>query len=122
MLETPATTGGIPDPAEAELVFGELRGRRIGWWHDAGNAARLHALGAVDAQEWLARLGARTEGLTLSDWSPSAARMPPGSGTVDWRALRSQASASMERVLRLDPIHPPALLEDALREASALGF
>jgi sugar phosphate isomerase/epimerase len=119
-LETPSRAGGLPRPEEAEAVFAELPGRRVGYWHDAAHAARLDALGAVPAGEWLARLGPRAAGVTISDWTPSAAGLPPGAGTVAWTALRAQLGSSMTRVLRLDASFPAALLDDALREARSL--
>lgn len=122
LLATPASISGFPTPAEAESVFGELPGRRIGYWHDAARAARLAALGAVPAEEWLARLGPRAAGLTISDWSPSAACLPPGAGVVAWGTLRGQITDAMPRVLRVDPSFPAPLLADSLREAASLGF
>ena len=122
LLETPSATSGFPLPAEAETVFGELPGRRVGYWHDAGNAARLDALGVLPAEEWLTRLGRRAAGVTISDWSPMASHLPPGAGVVDWPALRAQLSAPMILVLRLDPAFPAPLLADAVREARAMAF
>jgi sugar phosphate isomerase/epimerase len=122
LMETPASTSGFPLPDEAEIVFGELPGRRLGYWHDAGHAARLAALSAVPAQEWLSRLGPRAGGATIVDWSPSGGGLPPGAGVVEWAALRGQLTAAMPRVLRLDPSFPAPLLADALREAASLGF
>jgi len=122
LLETPARASGLPRPDEAEAVFAELPGRRLGWWHDAAHAARLHALGAVPADEWLARLARRTGGVTISDWAPSGSGLPPGAGTVAWPALRAQLGSSMIRVLRLDASFPAPLLDDALREAQSLGL
>ncbi len=118
-LETPSRASGFPRPDEAEVVFGELPGRRIGYWHHAAHAARLAALGAVRAEEWLARLGSRAAGVTISDWSPSASALPPGAGVVAWTALRAQLTAAMPRVLVLDPSFPAPLLADAVREAAA---
>ena len=122
LLATPSSISGFPTPGEAESVFGELPGRRIGYWHDAARAARLAALGAVPAEEWLARLGSRAGGVTISDWSPSAACLPPGAGVVEWTTLRSQITDAMPRVLRADPSFPAPLLADAVREAASLGF
>lgn len=116
LLETPSTAAGLPTPAEAEHVFDDLRGRRLAWWHDPAHAARLGMLGLVDPGEWLARLGPRTRGMTISDWSPSGGRTPPGTGLVAWDALRDQASPSWVRVLRLEPEYPAALLVDAARD------
>jgi hypothetical protein len=122
LLATPSSIAGLPAPEEAETVFGELPGRRIGYWHDAAHAARLAALGAVPAEEWLARLGARAAGVTVCDWSPSAPCLPPGAGVVAWTALRGQLTAAMTRVLRADPSWPAPLVADALREAASLGL
>jgi sugar phosphate isomerase/epimerase len=121
-IETPSSLGGFARPAEIETVFDELPRRRIAYWHDAGHAARLAAFGVVPAEEWLARLGPRASGVTISDWSPSAADLPPGAGVVDWRAPRPQLTAVVPRVLRLAPSLPAPLLTDALREARSLGL
>jgi hypothetical protein len=122
LLETPSRASGFPRPDEAEVVFGELPGRRIGYWHDAAHAARLAFLGVLPAEEWLARLGRRAVGVTICDWSSTADGLPPGAGVVDWTALRGQLTDAMPRVLRLDTSFPAALLADAVREAAALGM
>jgi len=122
LLETPSSPLGLALPEEAELVFNEFRGRKLGYWHDSGHAARLAVLGMSQQDEWLGRLGHVTHGVTLSDWSPIAERMPPGSGLVQWRQLRFQVKEGMFRVLALDPEYPSPLIDDTLREVGNLGF
>jgi len=122
LLATPSSSSGFPLPDEAETVFDELPGRRVGYWHDAEHAARLAALSVVPAEEWLARLGPRAGGVTLADFSLAAGGLPPGAGVVDWTTLRGQLTAAMSRVLRLDASFPAPLLADALREARSRGF
>jgi len=122
LLETPDSPLGLPLPDEAEIVFAELPGTKIGYWHDSGHAARLAVLGAAPQDEWLGRLAPATRGVTLADWSPIADRMPPGSGSVQWRSLRFQVNDGMFRVLALDPEYPAALIDDTLREVANLGF
>jgi len=122
LLETPAEVPGFPGPSEIAAVLEDLSGRRLGYWHDTGNAAYLHALGVADAEGWLQELGGRTLGVTLSDWSPSGGGLPPGAGVVDWTGLRVQLVGRMQRVLRLDPAFPPMLLADAIGETDALGL
>jgi sugar phosphate isomerase/epimerase len=122
LLETPRSSSGFPSPDEAEAVFDELRGRRVGYWHDAAHAARLAALGVVPADEWLARLGDRAGGVTIADFAGTSDGLPPGAGVVDWTSLRGQLSAAMPRVLRLDASFAAPLLADALRQAAALGL
>lgn len=116
-LETPSRLTGLPRPEEMEAVFGELPRRRIGYWHDTAHAARIAAFGAVPAEEWLARLGARAVGVTMADFSEPSASLPPGAGLVDWAAVRAQLTPSLRRVLRLDPSFPATLLRDAVRSA-----
>jgi sugar phosphate isomerase/epimerase len=122
LVETPSTPVALPLPEEAEMLFAEFPQARLGYWHDSGNAARLAVLGAASQDEWLGRLGRVARGVTLADWSPIADRMPPGSGHVQWRALRFQVSDGMHRVLALDPEYPAALIDDTLREVGNLGF
>jgi len=122
LMETPSSASGFPLPAEAEIVFDELPGRRLGYWHDPAYAARLATLGVVAADEWLSRLGPRAGGVTISDFAGTSGGLPPGAGVVDWTSLRAQLTAAMPRVLRLDASFPAALLADAVREARSLGF
>jgi len=82
LLETPDSPMGLALPEEMELVFNEFRGKKLGYWHDSGHAARLAVLGVAAQDEWLGRLGHVTHGVTLADWSPIAQRKPPGSGHV----------------------------------------
>lgn len=130
-VETPASLAGAPFPDEIAAFFSELRGRRVGWWHDTAHAARLGAFGVADPRAWLEAAGTATLGVTVSDWSPPAfgdaygqsgaasiGRTPPGAGIVDWTSLRAQLSAPMLRVLRLPPDVPSAFLRDAIGEAA----
>lgn len=121
LVETPVGVAGLPLPGEALHLFDDLRGRRVGYWHDTAHAARLGALGLVPPGEWLARLGPAAGGVTLSDWSPAGGRTPPGAGLVDWPGLRDQLGAGAVRVLRLDPVFPAPILVEAARQAVALG-
>jgi sugar phosphate isomerase/epimerase len=122
LLETPSAVGGLPLPDEMRLVLEDLPRRRIAYWHDAGHAMYLGALGVVHAESWISELGPRTLGVTATDWSPQGGGFPPGSGSVDWTALRSQINDTMLTVLRLDPSFPPTFLPEAVRQAEALGL
>ena len=122
LLETPDSPLGLTLPDEAEMVFAEFPRTKLGYWHDSGHAARLAVLGAAPQEEWLGRLARVARGVTLADWSPIADRMPPGSGSVQWRSLRFQVNDAMHRVLAIDPEYPAALLDDTLREVGNLGF
>ncbi len=122
LIETPSRVHEIGLPSEIAAVLDEFRGRRVGYWHDAANAARLDALGAADQEAWLELLGPHSVGITISDWSPLGERMPPGAGLVGWKSLRFQVRPRMLRVVTLDPTYPAPLLEDTLREVRGLGF
>jgi sugar phosphate isomerase/epimerase len=124
-VETPATVAGLPFPDETDAFLGELRGRRVGCWHDTAHAARLGALGAADPRAWIDRAAAAVRGVTVSDWLPpllgSGGRAPPGVGTVDWAVLRGQLASGMERVLRLPAEFPRGAFAEALRQAESLA-
>ncbi len=122
LLCTPDTIAGLAPPDELRNVIDDLPGRKIGYWHDAGHAARLEALGVAQQESWLSMLGDHTIGITLSDWSPLGDRLPPNSGFVRWKRLRFQTSRKMQRVIALDPSFPAPLLEDTVREIRELGF
>lgn len=108
------------NPAELQLVFEELPGRRLAYWHHAGRAARLDDVGAVDAEAWVDAAGDRLVGVTLEDWSRSGAGLPVGAGVVDWRALSRQLPVSVPRVVSVDGSLPAPLVLDALREAEGI--
>ena len=117
LVETPASVAGLPFPDEVEPLHSELKGRRVGIWHDTAHAARLGALGAAPASAWIERAAGATRGVTLSDWSPHGGRTPPGAGHVDWTTLRGQLTGAMVRVLRVAPEFPAAFLAEAARDA-----
>jgi sugar phosphate isomerase/epimerase len=121
LLETPAAVCGVPWPGDVNQVLDELPGRRLGYWHDTAHAARLHALGVAPAESWLEAAGGVARGVTLSDWSPSASRLPPGAGVADFGALRPQLTPGMSRVLALGPTLPAAFLDEAVRQAEAIA-
>lgn len=119
-LTTPKDPFWVATPAELQLVFEELPGRRLAYWHHAGNAARLDDLGAVPAEAWVDAAGDRLVGVTLEDWSRSGGGLPVGAGVVDWRALSRQLPASVPRVVAVDASLPAPLVLDALREAEGI--
>ncbi len=122
LIETSSSALGLPHPAEARHLLDEFRGKSLGYWHDAGHAAHLFALGVCRQEEWLEQLGPRTGGVTLCDWSPLGGRLPPNAGLVGWKDLRFQLRSDWPRVLALDPSFPAPLVDDTLRELTDLGF
>jgi hypothetical protein len=115
-LATPDERQAWLTPATLELAFEELGTRkRFAYWHDAGRAHVLAALGQGAATAWLDRHAHRCVGVEATDAIGTQAGLPPGVGEVDFTALLGAVSASAWVALRCDPALGPGPLHAAVQ-------
>jgi len=116
-VQTPAD-GPLSDPRQLLLVFEDLAGRPVGYWH---RPARVHLsdLGEID---WLDLIGGSLVGISLDDVAGSETGLPPGLGELDYRTLSEMHGRAVPTVLDVDPVPDVALLKIALDTLRANGF
>lgn len=97
---------GLGEPRALELLFEDLGGRQLRYWHDAPVAACRSQLLDTDQGAWLEAFRDRMVGITLGDVADGILYSPPGSGSVDFPLLSAYASRSAAPPLldlELDP-------------------
>ncbi len=89
-----------------QMVFEDLGGVRLGYWHDAAIAARREQVLGEPQGAWLEAFADRCVGCSLGDARQEGLYLPPGSGAVDYPLLASYlkpAGRSAVACLELDP-------------------
>lgn len=92
----------VGDREGLELILGDLRDRRLTWWHDTAVVARRGQLTGEESGAWLEAFSNRLSGITLGDTSDGGLYHLPGSGGVDYPQLATY-------VLRSGPPLPVVL-------------
>lgn len=116
---------GMGEPNSLAAIFADLRGLRLGYWHDAPVAARRQELLGVPQGEWLHAFSDRLVGLTVSDTSEGSLYALPGSGTVDYpllAAYKPRRARALSAVLELDAGIEPAELPGAAAFLDKFGL
>jgi sugar phosphate isomerase/epimerase len=83
------------------------------YWHDCGHAQIKQNLGFIRHEEFLASLASRLAGFHIHDVKfPAMDHCPPGSGDIDYAALKPHVKPDHIKVFELSPKVPA---ESALR-------
>jgi len=93
----------LPLPEDLALLLAELPGGRLGYWHAPDVAAEHERLGLTEAGSWLDAGRQRMVGCYLSDNRDGTLGQLPGSGAVDWKALREYLRPADVKILRVAP-------------------
>jgi sugar phosphate isomerase/epimerase len=103
----------IPTGPELALIFRELEGAPLGYWHDVGHAASLVTLGFLESVLTLPETFAdRLLGVHLHDARGLDDHRPPGEGDQDFAALAPRIAAAC-LVLEIQPPASPLALAKA---------
>jgi sugar phosphate isomerase/epimerase len=78
----------IPDPDEVARLLADFRGAPLGTWFDSAAAHVQEALGAAPAGAHLAAFGRAAVGVHLGDAAGLARGLAPGTGVIDFAALK----------------------------------
>jgi sugar phosphate isomerase/epimerase len=106
----------VPFESDFSLFFKEFRSPAIGYWHDTGHAQIKENLGFIYHLMHLESLQDRLLGFHLHDVQyPARDHQAPGSGMIDWAALRPMVKPEHVKVFEFSP-HLP---EDELRAGVA---
>jgi sugar phosphate isomerase/epimerase len=108
----------IPFETDFSIFFKRFTDPRIGYWHDTGHAQIKANLGFIDHAMHLQAMAPRLHGFHIHDVRfPAADHCPPGSGMIDFAALKPFVKPEHIKVFEL---HPAIPVEDAQRGVAYL--
>lgn len=93
----------LPGLDDFEVIFDTLKGAPIGYWHDTGHAHANETLGLIPKGSLLKTNADRLIGVHLHDASGLDDHIPPGSGEIDFTALKPFLKADTIKVIELKP-------------------
>ncbi len=97
----------LPNAEEMEQLFTAFDSPHIGYWHDTGHARILENLGLASHLEELRRLEPWLKGMHLHDVLPPASdHLPPGTGSIDFKAFSDIMRKGIELVIEPAPGTP----------------
>jgi sugar phosphate isomerase/epimerase len=104
----------VPFESDFHLFFREFTQGAIGYWHDTGHAQIKENLGLIHHAMHLSGLADRLIGLHVHDVQfPARDHLEPGTGTVDFAALKPYIGPQHIKVLELSPAAPVEVIPQA---------
>jgi sugar phosphate isomerase/epimerase len=94
----------IPLDSDFELLLCEFNRPGVGYWHDCGHAQIKENLGFIDHRSHLEAMSPRLLGFHVHDVEfPGHDHRAPGSGTIDFAALKPMVQPEHIKVFELSP-------------------
>ena len=94
----------LPLDGDFEQFFSEFQSRSIAYWHDTGHAQIKETLGAIEHTRFLQTLTHRLAGFHIHDVVfPARDHAAPGTGTIDFAALKPFVKPEHIKVFELNP-------------------
>ena len=98
----------LPLEADFQFLFRDLPSPSLGYWHDTGHAQIKHNLGFIHHPMHLESLSQRLLGFHIHDVGfPGQDHHAPGTGTIDFAALKPFVKPEHIRVFELGPSLTP---------------
>ena len=120
-IENRAALEELPLEADYGLLFKQLESPAFVYWHDTGHAQIKENLGFIQHAFELEARGDRLLGLHIHDVQfPGCDHFPPGSGTVDFAALKALVKPEHIKVFELHPAVGVADLQRGVAHVQAL--
>ncbi len=102
----------IPLEGDFEFFFREFDSPNMVYWHDTGHAQIKENLGFLHHAQHLESLTGRLAGFHIHDVKfPAGDHAPPGSGTVDFAALKPLVRPDHIKVFELSPSLPVEVVQ-----------
>lgn len=112
----------LPGPDDFELLFKEFDGAPLRYWHDVGHARVNEALSFVSQEELLKRYAGRLMGMHFHDVEGHNDHLTPGSGSIDFAALKPYLKDDMIGIMELRPGVPDVEAEEGLEFLRSQGI
>lgn len=94
----------LPLDSDFQFMFRELSSPNIGYWHDTGHAQIKENLGFIHHVMHLENLAAGLVGMHIHDVQfPGRDHRPPGTGCIDFAALKPFVKPNTIKVFELSP-------------------
>jgi sugar phosphate isomerase/epimerase len=111
----------IPLEGDFEFFFREFDSLNMVYWHDTGHAQIKENLGFLRHTQHLESLTGRLAGFHIHDVKfPAADHAPPGSGTVDFAALKPLVKPGHIKVFELSPSLPAEVVKRGVAHVKAI--
>jgi len=111
----------IPLDGDFEYFFREFDSSNVTYWHDTGHAQIKENLGFLDHVQHLESLTGRLAGFHVHDVIfPAGDHAPPGSGTVNFAALKPLAKPAHIKVFELSPFLPADAVRSGVAHVKAI--
>ena len=105
----------LPGLDDFRFIFNTFKGAPIGYWHDTGHAHANETLDFIPNNALLQNYQQQLIGMHLHDAIGLDDHIPPGSGEIDFAALKSFLKSDAIRVIELKPGIPAAEVSDGIR-------
>ena len=105
----------LPGLDDFRLIFETFKGAPIGYWHDTGHAHANETLGFIPKNTLLQNYADQLIGVHLHDAIGLDDHITPGSGEIDFKALKSFLKADTIKVIELKPGIPASEVSEGIR-------
>jgi len=105
----------LPGPDDFGAIFANFKGAPIGYWHDTGHAHANEALGLIPRGSLLQSYSDQLIGIHLHDAIGLDDHIPPGSGEIDFKALKPFLKTDTIKVIELKPGIPESKASEGVR-------
>jgi sugar phosphate isomerase/epimerase len=105
----------LPGLDDFRLIFDTFKGAPIGYWHDTGHAHANEILGFIPPNALLQNYADQLIGVHLHDAIGLDDHITPGSGEIDFTALKLFLKADTIKVIELKPGIPASEVSEGIR-------
>ena len=105
----------LPGLDDFKVIFDTFKGAPIGYWHDTGHAHANEALGLIPRGSLLQSYSGQLIGIHLHDAVGLDDHIPPGSGEIDFKALKPFLKTDTIKVIELKPGIPESKASEGVR-------
>ena len=105
----------LPGLDDFGAIFANFKGAPIGYWHDTGHAHANETLGFIPQNSLLQNYADQLIGVHLHDAISLDDHIPPGSGEIDFAALKPFLKTDTLKVIELKPGIPASEVIEGIR-------